>query len=174
MYAKALSSLVFVSILLKCIFFLNFIVSCGNFGSPYKGYSSPKSSATHSYQCVQYFRVSTQWYGCQCLGFLTCTQMLMHAIAHGGCTDTVRKSALKLILGEIFLAALGTRTRVSTAPCFSEGHSVQLSYSHSPLEVSTLKNISESCQSMICKKVAVVHRKGLEIANIPWQQRPMY
>ena len=27
--------------------------------------------------------------------FLTCTQMLMHAIAHGGCTDTVRESALK-------------------------------------------------------------------------------
>ena len=56
----------------------------------------------------------------------------------------------------------------------SEGHSVQLSHSHSTLEVSTLKNISESCQSMICKKMAVVHRKGLEIANIPWQQRPVY
>ena len=25
--------------------------------------------------------------------FLTCAQMLMHAIAHGGCTDTVRESA---------------------------------------------------------------------------------
>ena len=27
-------------------------------------------------------------------GSLTCTQTLMHAIAHGGCTDTVRESAL--------------------------------------------------------------------------------
>ena len=27
---------------------------------------------------------------CWCLGFLTCAHMLMHAIAHGGCTDTVR------------------------------------------------------------------------------------
>ena len=58
-------------------------------------HSSRKSSATHSYQCVQYFPVSKDWSDCQCLGFLTCTQMLMHAIAHGGCTDTVRESALK-------------------------------------------------------------------------------
>ena len=55
----------------------------------------PLSSATHSYQCVQYFPVSKQWYGCQCLGFLTRAQMLMHAIVHGGCTDTVRQSALE-------------------------------------------------------------------------------
>ena len=26
--------------------------------------------------------------GCQCLGFLTCTQTLMHAIAHRGCKHT--------------------------------------------------------------------------------------
>ena len=54
-----------------------------------------KSSATHSYQCVRHFPVSKQCYGCQSLGLFTCTQMLMHAIAHGGCTDTVRQSALK-------------------------------------------------------------------------------
>ena len=58
-------------------------------------HSSRKSSATHSYQCVQYFPVSKQWYGCQCWGFLTCTRMSMHATAHGGCRDTVRESALK-------------------------------------------------------------------------------
>ena len=58
-------------------------------------HSSRKSSATHSYRCVQYFCVSKQWYGCQCLGFSTCTQMLMHATAYGGCADTVRESALK-------------------------------------------------------------------------------
>ena len=46
------------------------------------------SSGTHS--CV-----SKQWYGCLCLGFLTCEQMLMHVIVHGGCTDTVRESALE-------------------------------------------------------------------------------
>ena len=28
------------------------------------------------------------------MGFLTCTQMLMYVIAHMGCMDTVRESAL--------------------------------------------------------------------------------
>ena len=47
--------------------------------------SNHKSSATHySYQRVQYFHVSRQWYGCQCLGFLTCAQLLIQAIAHRG------------------------------------------------------------------------------------------
>ena len=46
-------------------------------------HSHRKSSATHSYQCVQYVRVSKQWYGCHCLGLLTCAQMLKHAIAPG-------------------------------------------------------------------------------------------
>ena len=69
-------------------------------------HSSHKSSATHFYRCVQYFRVSKQWYGCQSLGFLTSAQMVMHAIAYAGCTDTVRESALKAAgLGEKSLAA---------------------------------------------------------------------
>ena len=51
--------------------------------------SSHKSSATHSNQCMQYCRVSRQWYGCQI--FNMCTNV----DAHGGCTDTVRESALK-------------------------------------------------------------------------------
>ena len=62
-------------------------------------HNSPKSSATHCYQCVQCFPVSRQWYGCQCLGFLTCRQMLVHAIAHGDCTDTVDESALEADFG---------------------------------------------------------------------------
>ena len=37
-----------------------------------------------------------QRYGCKCLRLLTCAQMLMHAITHGGCTDTARESALKV------------------------------------------------------------------------------
>ena len=31
-----------------------------------------------------------------CLGFLTCLHKLMHGITHGGCTDTVRESALEV------------------------------------------------------------------------------
>ena len=106
------------------LFFNNFFVPCWKFGSPYLGnHSSRKSSATQFYQCVQYFRV----YGCQCSGFLTWAQMLMHAIAHGGCMGTVTESALKVGSGIIKkqnktnkkLAATGTRTRVSIAPGFS-------------------------------------------------------
>ena len=58
--------------------------------------SSRKSSATRSCRCLEHFRVSKQSYGFQCWGFLTCAQMLMHAIAHGGCTDTVRESTVEL------------------------------------------------------------------------------
>ena len=61
---------------------LYFIVPCEKFRSHYLG-------------IFVYFCVSKQWYGCQCLGFLTCAPMLMNAIAHGGYTDTVRKFALE-------------------------------------------------------------------------------
>ena len=54
----------------------------------------PQERALHFYQCEQYLPVSEQCYGCQCWGFLTCTQMLMHAIAHGVCPDAVRESSL--------------------------------------------------------------------------------
>ena len=64
----------------------------GNSGHPTRvRHSSRKSSATHSYHCVQYFPLSKQWYGCQCLRFLTFADV----DAHGGCTDTERESALK-------------------------------------------------------------------------------
>ena len=41
----------------------------GNLGNlNWVKHSSCRSSVTHSYQCVQYFRLSKQWYGWQCLG----------------------------------------------------------------------------------------------------------
>ena len=40
-------------------------------------------------------RLSKQWCVCQCLGFVTCAQMLTRAIAHWGCRDTVIGSALE-------------------------------------------------------------------------------
>ena len=33
-------------------------------------------------------------YTCRCFGLLTCAQILMHAIAHAGCTRTVGVSAV--------------------------------------------------------------------------------
>ena len=64
-----------------------------------QGYSSCESSAAHSCQCMQYFHVSKPRHGCQCLGSSPCTQMLMSAISHGGCADTVRESALNVESG---------------------------------------------------------------------------
>ena len=58
-------------------------------------HSSRKSSATNSYQYAVFSCILTMVYGCRCLGFLTCAQLLMHAMAHGVCTDTVIGSALK-------------------------------------------------------------------------------
>ena len=57
------------------VVFQYFIVPCGKLGSPQVWCTICKSSATHSYQWVQYFSVSKQQYGCLRLGFLTCTQM---------------------------------------------------------------------------------------------------
>ena len=71
------------------------LINCRKFAWPYLGKAT---AAAHSYHCVQQFCVSKPWCGCQCLGFLMCTQMLMHATAHGGCMNTVRESALKVDL----------------------------------------------------------------------------
>ena len=87
--------------------------------------SCKKSSATHSYQWVRYFPVSRQCYGCHCLGFLTCAQMLNHANAPG-IVQTPRSVRTKADSGRRKnknLAAPGTRTRVSIAPDFSVGRS---------------------------------------------------
>ena len=40
--------------------------------------------------CAAFFPVSKHWSGCRCLGSFTCAMMLVHAIAHEGCTDIVR------------------------------------------------------------------------------------
>ena len=62
------------------VVFSSLLSLAGNVRSPYLGRA--KSSATHSYLCV-HFRVCRQGWGCQCLGFLTCAQMLMHVLHIG-------------------------------------------------------------------------------------------
>ena len=50
--------------------------------------------------CVVFFSISIiLWTLTWTTGSLTCAQMLMHAIAHRGCTDTVRECALKADTG---------------------------------------------------------------------------
>lgn len=34
-------------------------------------------------------------HGCQCFGFLTCAQMLMHVIAHRGCMNSVQEATVQ-------------------------------------------------------------------------------
>ena len=95
------------------------LTTVGNSGClTWARHSSPKSSATHSYLCVQHFPVSKQRYGCQRLGFVTCAQMLMHATAHGGRTNNVRESALEADSGRKYLAARGNQTRIGVASVF--------------------------------------------------------
>ena len=54
--------------------------------------------------------MSRHRHGCQRLGFLTCAQMLMHVIAHGGCSDTERESALDVDSGRKMLCCAGDST----------------------------------------------------------------
>ena len=54
-----------------------------------------------------------QWHGCQRLGYLTCAQMLMHAIAGRGCTKTTRESAVKADPGRKICCCTGERKPVS-------------------------------------------------------------
>ena len=67
---------------------------------------------------IFYLQGLTKCYGCQCLGFLTCTQMLMHVITPGSCTDTIRlrESTLKADSGrQNSFATLGSQTCVLSA-----------------------------------------------------------
>ena len=85
-----MSSALKISLFFCCCWY--FIVPYVNLGHlTWVRHNSCKRRATQSYQCVQYFCVSKQCYGCQCLGFLMYTQKLVHAVAHGGCTDIVRE-----------------------------------------------------------------------------------
>lgn len=50
-------------------------------------------------ECVQYFFVSEQCYGCQCLGLWTRAQVLMHAVARRGWSNNMNQCALKVDSG---------------------------------------------------------------------------
>ena len=58
-------------------------------------------------------------------GSLTCTQMLTHATAHGGCTDTVRESTLKVDSGRKIPCLSGESKPVSAA-CRSDALPTEL------------------------------------------------
>ena len=97
-----------------CVYF---IVPCGKFGSPYLGKAQQPQEQRYPFLvvCQNNGMAANVW------DLVTCAQMLMHEIAHGGDVPTPPESALELTLGEKSLAAPGTRTRVSIAAGFSVG-----------------------------------------------------
>ena len=95
-------------------------------------HSSRRSSATHSCQCLPYFHVSKQCCCCQRLGILTCAQTLMHAIAHGGCMDTVKESAMEVDTGRKIPCHTGDSNPRQYCAGFSVGPLYPRSYPRSP------------------------------------------
>ena len=93
-------------------------IPCGKFGSPYLGKATAAARAALPIpnSACGIFACPDKRYGCQCLESLTSAQMLMPAIAHEGCTDTVKESALKVDSGRKSLAAPGIRTRLGGVP----------------------------------------------------------
>ena len=89
---------------------------CGIFLCPCVRYFPVGVCSVFLCRCVQCFPVSVcavfscvrvcSIFLCRCVwlpvpGILTCARILMHAIAHGGCTDYVRGSALEVDPGRI-------------------------------------------------------------------------
>ena len=103
------------------------LIPCGKFGWPYLGKATTAARAALPIpnSACGIFVCPNKRYGCQCLGSLTCAQMLVHAIAHEGCTDTVGESALKVDSGR----KIPCRTGESNLPQRRAGSKIcQLSY----------------------------------------------
>ena len=90
--------------------------------NPFAGNSSCCTCSSH---CVQYLCESRQgyiFYGCHCVGYLACVQMLVHAVALRGC-----KNAVKRVYAESTLRASLSGPFLQTLPDFVtplKGHSL--------------------------------------------------
>ena len=88
--------------------FFYFLFSCGWFSSPYVGWLQQPQDKQYPIlpMCVVFPCVQTmkQWYGCQCLGFLANTQLLMQATDTGAVQTPWESLHRKLTLGEKSLA----------------------------------------------------------------------
>ena len=101
----------------------------GKFGSPYSGKgtaAAARAALPIPVGVCSIFVFSNNGMAASVWDFLTCAQLLMHAIAHGVCTDTVRESALEVYAGRKILCRTwpGTRARVSIAPGVSVSRSI--------------------------------------------------
>ena len=124
-------------------------IPCGKFGSPYLGKvtAAARAALPIPYSACGIFVWSIQRYGCQCLGYLTCAQMLLHAIAHEGCTDTVRESTLKVDSGR----KIPCRSGDSNLPKRCAGPTLyQLSYIPAPILLLLLVVCCCCCKTPSC------------------------
>ena len=127
--------------------------------------SSRKSGATCSCRRVRCYLVSAQWCGCQCLGFLTCTQMLMCATA-GVLTDVVTESALETDSGRKIPCRTGdSHPRQCYSWFFSQMH-YQLSYS------CLFMKIQNICVSKTPLKASAKTHEYTRMPRICWSQTP--
>ena len=60
------------------------LIDCGKFWLPYLGTTAAATRAVLPIPTSVCRIFGVQWCGCQCLGFLKCAQMFMHAIAQRG------------------------------------------------------------------------------------------
>ena len=91
------------------------------------------------------FSFTKQRCGCQCFRSLTCTKMLMHAIAHKGCTDIVGESGLKVDSG----IKIPCGTREWNQPQQHAGPTLyQLSYI--PDKMEAFSGLSVKCYAQTC------------------------
>ena len=105
-----------------------FFVPCRKFRSTYLGKTAATREALPSPISVCSIFASKQWYGWQCLGILTCAQMLLHAVEHGGCMDTVTESALKVDSGRKIPCCTGDSNRHQDCAWHFSRMLYQLSY----------------------------------------------
>ena len=122
-FCSVLSHLLHFLYFFSFLIFLYVIVLCGKFGSPYPGKAQPPQEQRYPFLsvCAVFSCVQTM-VGCGIFNVRT------DVVDACDCTRGLyghrkRVCAEKLTLGEKFLAAPGTRTRVRIAQSFSVGRS---------------------------------------------------
>ena len=93
------------------VFFFNIsFIHCRKVGSSYLGEATAAArTLLPNVNSACGILVAKQWHGCQCLGSLTCTHMLVHVIAEG-CMGTIRESALEVDPGRKIPCWTGNQT----------------------------------------------------------------
>ena len=84
-------------------------------------------------------------------GMLTCVQLLMHVIAHGGCVNSVRESALKADCGRKIFCHIWNWIHISTFQSYTPP--VELSHPHCWCRLLLCSTILHSWTDWLCLPV---------------------